>query len=105
MGKKDRERLARGELHRDGKVVKVAPCPFPKCGQLVDPGSSYKVCRRHSELIADVMFILDRTRLPGQTKSAVEARRDAARAKAPHLILPGEPAFNAIVKEATSGKP
>ena len=105
MGKKDERRIVRGEVHRDGRVVKVAPCPFPRCDQLQEPGSPFKACRRHTALVADVLYIIDHAILPGQTKSAAELRRAAVKAKAPHIILPGEPAFNATVKEATSGKP
>lgn len=103
MSKKDQERAARGELHRDGKVVKMAPCPFPACPNFCVPGQEIAACERHTGFIADVMFILDHTRLRGDASSPAERRaaaQKAAKNPASKLVLPGSPEWNSIVKEA-----
>lgn len=85
MSKADRERAARGELHRDGKTVKMKPCPFPGCNGFCHPDSPYGACESHSELISDVLFILDHTKLnttPAQAPSGPGG-----------LVLPGMPGF------------
>ena len=45
MSKKDRESAAAtGEIHRDGKVVKMVPCPIKGCAHFVDPESELGLC-------------------------------------------------------------
>ena len=87
----------------EGHTYKMARCPLPGCEGTVDPDSPFKSCRRHTTMIAEVLYIIDHARLPGQAMSAAERRRAEAQKSKPHIILPGEPAFNATVKEATSG--
>lgn len=101
MGKKERERAERGEFFRGGKTVKMVPCPFSGCTNYVMPGAKeIMACERHIQLIRDVLFILDHTRLRGEVQSPAE-RRAAGKAPA-RIILPGSPEFNKAVKEDTN---
>jgi len=44
LSKKDRERAAAGEVHRDGQMVKMEPCPVEGCAHFVDPQSDIGLC-------------------------------------------------------------
>ena len=45
MSKKDQERAAKsGEVHRDGKTVKMEPCPIEGCAHFIDDKSDLGLC-------------------------------------------------------------
>ena len=95
--KKDKERAARGEVFRDGKIVKLAPCPFPGCSGMAEPGGGFGSCAYHTKLIKDVLFILDHTRRPKEDTSPAERRAGAGK-PASKIILPGTRAYQEVIK-------
>jgi len=90
--KKDWERVARGEVFRNGKISKLTKCPVPNCPRYVVTGASaHGLCPHHGELLDFLLFVLPRIQVsPGPPK-------------APGLILPGQAGFavsQVIKKEA-----
>lgn len=81
MSKKDQARAAEtGELHRDGKTVKMDACPIEDCAHFVDPKSELGLCTecdrigrvvRHGVIQTLLEYgILKRGPAPGKKKKA-----------------------------------
>jgi hypothetical protein len=95
--KKNRERAEKGEVFREGKIVKLVACPFPACTGMIQPGSEYGACATHTKLIKDVLFILYHTRRPGEDQSLAEQRAEAGKPGS-RIVLPGTRAFQEALK-------
>jgi hypothetical protein len=82
--KKDKRRVAVGEIFRDGKVTKLTKCPVPNCPRGVTTGeSAHGLCPKHEEDLAFLLFILPHIRMEkAETPSG--------------LVLPGQPGFQAV---------
>lgn len=66
--KKDRARATAGEIHRDGKTVKLRKCPVPLCEEHVITGNSANgLCPKHEEELAFLLFILPHIRFEQKT--------------------------------------
>ena len=73
-------------------------CPFPGCGKIfyIDEGKP-GACPRHRELIADVVFIMNRT--SGKSDAQEEAEGSATD-QGPALFIPKPGMSNQAIKEA-----
>jgi hypothetical protein len=82
--KKDKKRVAGGEVFRNGKVTKLTRCPVPGCPRGVITGNSvHGLCPKHEEDLAFLLFILPYIRVE--------------QGMAPRgLVLPGQPGFEAV---------
>ena len=109
MSKKDRERAAAtGEIHRDGKAVKMNSCPIKGCAHFVDPKSELGLCSecdrigrvvKHGVIQTLLEFgILKRGPAPGKPQGPVKDKPQG-----PILLIP-RPGMGraAILKAAES---
>ena len=109
MSKKDRERAAAtGEIHKDGKMVKMNSCPIEGCVHFIDPKSELGLCSecdrigrvvKHGVIQTLLEFgILNRRSAPGKPKGPVKDKPQG-----PILLIP-RPGMGraAILKAAES---
>ncbi len=85
--KKDKKRVARGEVFRDGKISKLTRCPVPDCTRGVISGNSaHGLCPYHEEFLGALLFLLPHIRIEqGKTPGG--------------LVLPGHPGFQAVPEQ------
>ena len=88
--KKDRKRVAAGEVFREGKITKLQRCPVPKCSRGVITGNSaHGLCPYHEEFLETLLFLLPHIQIKQGTPGG--------------LVLPGQPGFEiapeAVIKQ------